>query len=500
MDNVKKYIIALDQGTTSSRAIVFDTLGSIVASHAIEFPQIFPQPGWVEHNPDDILDSQIGALKIAVEKAQIKVEDILAIGITNQRETTLVWDKETGECVCNAIVWQCRRTAPYVKELEKKGLRDYIIDKTGLIPDAYFSGTKIAYILDTYQLHEKAKSGKLCFGTVDSFLTWNLVEGRPHVTDATNASRTMIFDINKLEWDSEILNALNIPVEILPKVVDTSGVIGMLKSEFLGKPIPVASLVGDQHAALFGQMCFEKGMVKNTYGTGCFMLMNTGDQIIKSKNGLISTLAWCIDGKPTYAIEGSVFMGGATVKWLRDELKLITHSSESESIAKSVESTNGVYLVPAFTGLGAPYWDMYSRGTIVGMTRGTNRAHVVRSALEAICYQSNDLLQAMQADSKVDTYKMRVDGGASENSFLMQFQADISNLNIERPNLFETTAFGAALLAGLSVGIYKDLNEVSKLYNTDLIYRPIMEKESRIKLIKGWKRAVERSLDWEEHN
>ncbi|NMD38502.1 MAG: glycerol kinase GlpK, partial [Christensenellaceae bacterium] len=447
---MSKYIIALDQGTTSSRAIVFDIGGSIVASHSIEFPQIFPQPGWVEHNPDDILNSQVHALKIAVQKAQIKVEDILAIGITNQRETTLVWDKETGECVCNAIVWQCRRTAPYIEKLEQQGLKKHIIDSTGLIPDAYFSGTKIAYILDNYQLYDKAKNGKLCFGTVDSFLTWNMVEGRPHVTDATNASRTMLFDIKKLDWDSTILNALNIPKEILPKVVDTSSIIGMLKSEYLGKPIPVASLVGDQHAALFGQMCFEKGMVKNTYGTGCFMLMNTGNEIIKSNNGLISTLAWKINGKPTYAIEGSVFMGGATVKWLRDELKLINHSSESEIYAKSVESTNGVYLVPAFTGLGAPHWDMYSRGTIVGMTRGTNRAHIVRAALEAICYQSNDLLKAMEADSKIDTYKMRVDGGASENSFLMQFQADISNINIERPNLFETTAFGAALLAGLS--------------------------------------------------
>lgn len=495
MNNLKA-IVALDQGTTSSRAIVFDLNGNILSSYAIEFSQIYPQAGWVEHNPEDILNSQIRALKTAVEISQVKVENILAIGITNQRETTLIWDKKTGKCVHNAIVWQCRRTASYVEKIIKDGYRDKIRSITGLIPDAYFSATKIAYILDKLNLHDEARHGNLCFGTVDSFLAWNLVENRPHVTDITNASRTMLFDIRKIEWCDEILDYLNIPKAILPKVINTSEVIGMLRSDILGKPIPVAALVGDQQASLFGQMCFDTGMSKNTYGTGCFMLMNTGDKIIESKNGLLSTIAWGINDKTNYAIEGSVFMGGATVQWLRDEMKLISNSAESEKVAQSVENTNGVYLVPAFTGLGAPYWDMYSRGTIVGMTRGTNRAHIVRAALEAICYQSYDLLKAIEQDSKIKSSKMRVDGGASANGFMMQFQSDIMGIAIERPRLFETTAFGAMLLAGLATGVFSNCEEVKKLYNLDLTYTPSMPKEKQKTLLNDWHRAVERSKNW----
>lgn len=495
MNNLKA-IVALDQGTTSSRAIVFDLNGNILSSYAIEFSQIYPQAGWVEHNPEDILNSQIRALKTAVEISQVKVENILAIGITNQRETTLIWDKKTGKCVHNAIVWQCRRTASYVEKIIKDGYRDKIRSITGLIPDAYFSATKIAYILDKLNLHDEARHGNLCFGTVDSFLAWNLVENRPHVTDITNASRTMLFDIRKIEWCDEILDYLNIPKAILPKVINTSEVIDMLRSDILGKPIPVAALVGDQQASLFGQMCFDTGMSKNTYGTGCFMLMNTGDKIIESNNGLLSTIAWGINDKINYAIEGSVFMGGATVQWLRDEMKLISNSAESEKVAQSVENTNGVYLVPAFTGLGAPYWDMYSRGTIVGMTRGTNRAHIVRAALEAICYQSYDLLKAIEQDSKIKSSKMRVDGGASANGFMMQFQSDIMGIAIERPRLFETTAFGAMLLAGLATGVFSNFEEVKKLYNLDLTYTPSMPEEKQKSLLNDWHRAVERSKNW----
>lgn len=491
-----KVIVALDQGTTSSRAIVFDLSGNILSSYSQEFPQIYPNPGWVEHNPSDILNSQIKSLKTAVEIAQVKVENILAIGITNQRETTLVWDKRTGECVHNAIVWQCRRTAPYIEKINEDGFADKIKSITGLIPDAYFSATKLAYILDTLDLHAEAKAGNLCFGTVDSYLAWNLIENRPHITDASNASRTMLFDIRKKEWCDEILDYLNIPKAILPNVVNTSECVGMLRSDILGKPIPVAALVGDQQASLFGQMCFSKGMSKNTYGTGCFMLMNTGDEIINSKNGLLSTIAWSIGDKINYALEGSVFMGGATVQWLRDEMKLISNSSESEEIAQSVKDTNGVFLVPAFTGLGAPYWDMYSRGTIVGMTRGTNRAHIVRAALEAICYQSYDLLCSMQNDANMNTSKLRVDGGASANGFMMQFQSDILNVCIERPMLFETTAFGAMLLAGLSTGVYSSIEEVKKLYKLDLCYTPSMSTVKRDMLISEWHRAVERSMAW----
>lgn len=493
-----RILIALDQGTTSSRAIVFDEAGKTLAAHAIEFKQHYPKPGWVEHDPEDILGTQVEALKKAVDMSGIDVRDIAAIGITNQRETTVVWEKDSGRPVHHAIVWQCRRTASYIEKLVRDGKSEMIKEKTGLVPDAYFSGTKIAYLLDSLNLHERAERSELCFGTVDSFLAWNLVEGRPHVTDATNASRTMLFNIEKQEWDDELLAMLNIPKQILPTVVDSAQVIGNLRPEILGRPIPVAAMAGDQHASLFGQACFETGMIKNTYGTGCFMLMNTGDQLIRSNNGLLTTTAWRLNGKPTYALEGSVFMGGATIQWLRDEMKLISSASESEQIAESIPDTGGVFLVPAFTGLGAPYWDMYSRGTIVGMTRGTNRAHIVRAALEAIAYQSCDLFTAMAADSGKRPAHMQVDGGASANGFMMQFQADILGVPVVRPMVLETTALGAALLAGIGVGVYANKEEAASMVKPDLTFAPHMDQYNRDLALYGWHRAVERSRGWVE--
>ena len=495
----EQILIALDQGTTSSRAVAFDTAGRMLASSSVEFPQIFPKPGWVEHDPRAILSSQIDALRQAVSVGGINVADIAAIGITNQRETTLLWDRETGECVHNAIVWQCRRTAHYVDKLLSQGWGPVIREKTGLIPDAYFSGTKLAWLLDRLNLHERAERGELCFGTVDSFLAWHLVSGRPHVTDATNAGRTMLFNLQTQDWDDELLRMLDIPRACLPQVVDSSGVIGMLDPAILGRPIPVAAMAGDQHASLFGQACLKPGMVKNTYGTGCFMLMNTGDRLIRSENGLLSTMAWRIGGQPAYALEGSVFMGGATVQWLRDEMKLISTSAESEAVAASVKDTGGVYLVPAFTGLGAPWWDMYSRGTLVGMTRGTGRAHVVRAALEAIAYQSADLMQAMARDCGFAPTQLQVDGGASANAFLMQFQADIMNVQVVRPRVMETTALGAALLAGLGVGVYASAEETAQAWQRDLAFDPRMEEAQRRNLLAGWHKAVERARDWAEH-
>lgn len=492
----QKVLIALDQGTTSSRAVVFDIEGHMLASHGVEFPQIFPKPGWVEHDPRDILDTQITALRQAVKLSGVDVEDIAAIGITNQRETTLLWDRETGECVHNAIVWQCRRTARYVEKLNAQGKAEMIREKTGLIPDAYFSGTKLAWLLDHLDLHERAERGELCFGTVDSFLAWHLVTSRPHVTDATNAGRTMLFNLQTQDWDDELLSMLDIPRACLPQVVDSSQVIGMLDAGILGRPIPVAAMAGDQHASLFGQACLQPGMVKNTYGTGCFMLMNTGDELVRSKNGLLSTMAWRIDGKPTYALEGSVFMGGATIQWLRDEMKLIATAAESEGMAKSVKDTGGVYLVPAFTGLGAPWWDMYSRGTLVGMTRGTGRAHVVRAALEAIAYQSADLMDAMVKDCGHTPTQLQVDGGASANGFLMQFQSDIIGVPVVRPQVMETTALGAALLAGLAVGVYANQEETAAVWKRDLTFEPQMEDYHRAQLLNGWHKAVQRSLLW----
>lgn len=491
-----KVLIALDQGTTSSRAVVFDTQGHMLASHGVEFPQIFPKPGWVEHDPRDILSTQITALRQAVKLSGVDVADIAAIGITNQRETTLLWDRETGECVHNAIVWQCRRTAHYVERLVQQGKTEMIREKTGLIPDAYFSGTKLAWLLDHLDLHERAERGELCFGTVDSFLAWHLVTGRPHVTDATNAGRTMLFNLQTQDWDEELLNMLDIPRACLPDVVDSSQVIGMLDPGILGRPIPVAAMAGDQHASLFGQACLQPGMVKNTYGTGCFMLMNTGSERVRSQNGLLSTMAWRVGGKPTYALEGSVFMGGATIQWLRDEMKMIATAAESEGLAKSVKDTGGVYLVPAFTGLGAPWWDMYSRGTLIGMTRGTGRAHVVRAALESIAYQSADLMDAMVKDCGHAPTQLQVDGGASANAFLMQFQSDIMGVPVVRPQVMETTALGAALLAGLAVGVYASPEDTAAVWQRDLMFEPQMEEHHRAQLLHGWHKAVERSLAW----
>jgi len=493
-----RYVIALDQGTTSSRAVIFDEQARVVAMKSFEFEQIYPQPGWVEHDPASILNTQIDSLREAVRISGIRIEDIAAIGITNQRETTIIWDRKTGRPVYNAIVWQCRRTAPIITRLREQGLEEHIRSKTGLVPDAYFSGTKINWILNHLNLHERAKRGELCFGTVDSFLAWNLVSGHPHVTDATNASRTMLYDIHKNDWDETLLKALNVPREILPKVVDSSGVIGMLDPEILGRAIPVAALAGDQHAALFGQGCFKPGMMKNTYGTGCFLLMQTGELPVTSKSGLVSTIAWRIGGETTYALEGSVFVGGAVIQWLRDEMKLIERASETESIANSVKDTAGVYLVPSFTGLGAPYWDMYSRGTIVGLTRGAGRAHIVRAALEAIAYQSADLVNAMATDCGRKPSELRVDGGASANNFLLQFQSNILGCKVTRPAVIETTALGAALMAGLAVGVWKDMDEISKIWQKDLSLEPQMEEEERKRVMKGWHKAVSRSMQWIE--
>ena len=489
-----KYLVALDQGTTSSRAIVFTQDGQILSSHAEEFPQHYPHPGWVEHDPDDILGSQIRALKAAVHLSGIDVGDIAAIGITNQRETTFLWDRKTGRCVGNAIVWQCRRTSRIVEDLMAAGHGDMIREKTGLVPDAYFSGTKLKWLLDYYNLHEQAERGDLCFGTVDSFLCWNLLTGRPHVTDATNAGRTMLFNLETQDWDDDLLRLLGVPRACLPRVVDSSGLIGMLDPAILGRSIPVTGMAGDQHASLFGQACLKPGDVKNTYGTGCFMLMNTGDTPVKSGNGLLTTMAWRIGGKPVYALEGSVFMGGATIQWLRDELKILSTAAESEALAQSVSSTGGVYLVPAFTGLGAPWWDMYSRGTLIGMTRGTGRPHIVRAALESIAYQSADLMEAMAKDAGHRPERLQVDGGASANAFLMQFQADICGIPVVRPKVLETTALGAALLAGLGAGIFATPGDTARAWKQDLEFAPRMDEATRRLELAGWHRAVERSL------
>lgn len=493
---MKKYLVALDQGTTSSRAVVFTETGEMIASFNKEFPQYYPRPGWVEHDPRDILDTQITALQEAVRLSGINPADIASIGITNQRETTFLWDRKTGECVGNAIVWQCRRTSQMVDQLVADGCEEMIRQKTGLIPDAYFSGTKLKWMLEYYNLTDKAERGELCFGTVDSFLCWNLLEGRPHVTDATNAGRTMLFNLHTQDWDEDLLKLLGIPRACLPEVVDTAGQIGMLDPAILGRAIPVTAMAGDQHASLFGQACFRPGDIKNTYGTGCFMLMNTGDQPVASRNGLLTTMAWRIGGKPTYALEGSVFMGGATIQWLRDELKIIIHAAETEGIAQSVQSTGGVYLVPAFTGLGAPWWDMYSRGTLVGMTRGTGRAQIVRAALEAIAYQSADLMDAMVADCGRRPERLQVDGGASANSFLMQFQADITNIPVVRPRVLETTALGAALLAGIGARVYSGLEETAEIWQKDLEFTPRMDEATRLLNLKGWHKAVDRARNW----
>ena len=489
-----KYLVALDQGTTSSRAVIFSEDGRMIASSNREFPQHYPKPGWVEHDPRDILDTQITSLREAVRLSGVDPADIAAIGITNQRETTFLWDRQTGECVGNAIVWQCRRTSQMVDDLVSRGYGYMIREKTGRVPDAYFSGTKLKWMLDYYNLRDRAERGDLCFGTADSFLCWNLLENRPHVTDATNAGRTMLFNLHTQEWDEDLLQLLNIPRACLPRVVDSSGPIGMLDPAVLGRRIPVTGMAGDQHASLFGQACLHPGDVKNTYGTGCFMLMNTGETPVKSRNGLLTTMAWRIGGKPVYALEGSVFMGGATIQWLRDELKIISHAAESEALAQSVTGTGGVYLVPAFTGLGAPWWDSYSRGTLIGMTRGTGRPHIVRAALEAIAYQSADLMDAMAKDCGHRPERLQVDGGASANAFLMQFQADICAIPVVRPKVLETTALGAALLAGLGAGVYGSPEETAAVWQKDLEFTPQIDEATRRLALGGWHKAVERSL------
>ncbi|MDU5020891.1 MAG: glycerol kinase GlpK, partial [Clostridiales bacterium] len=490
----KKYIIALDQGTTSSRAILFDKYGNIVSSAQKEFSQIYPKPSWVEHNPMEIWGSQSGVLREVLETSFIRPDEIAAIGITNQRETTIVWDKITGKPIYNAIVWQCRRTAEICDDLKEKGLESIIKEKTGLIIDAYFSATKIKWILDNVEgAKEKAKNGELLFGTVDTWLIWNFTRGKVHVTDYSNASRTMLYNIKELKWDEDILKELDIPRSMLPEVRPSSEIYGYTDEEMLaGAKIPISGCAGDQQAALFGQTCFEKGSVKNTYGTGCFLLMNTGDQIVESKNGLITTIAWGVNGKINYALEGSIFVGGASIQWLRDELRLIYDSGQSEYYANQANDTNGVYVVPAFTGLGAPYWDMYARGAIFGLTRGAKRGHIVRATLESIAYQTKDVLNAMEEDSKLKLKCLRVDGGASANNFLMQFQSDILNVNVDRPKIIETTALGAAYLAGLAVGFYKNKDDIKQKWVIDTEFIPKMSDKKREVLYKGWKRAVDR--------
>ncbi|MBL6466080.1 MAG: glycerol kinase GlpK [Peptostreptococcus stomatis] len=495
---MEKYILSFDAGTTSSRAIIFNKKGQIINVAQKEFQQIYPKAGWVEHDPMEIWASQSGVAREVLEMSAIRPDQIVGIGITNQRETTLVWDKNTGKPVYNAIVWQCRRTASYCERLKEKGWIDKIRDKTGLVVDAYFSATKIAWILDNVEgAREKAERGDLLFGTVDTWLVWNLTRGKVHVTDYSNASRTMLFNIKDLKWDDEILEALNIPRSMMPEVKDSSCIYGYTDEHtYGGARIPIAGIAGDQQAALFGQNCFKPGMVKNTYGTGCFVLTNTGQEMIRSKNGLLTTIAWGIDGNVSYALEGSVFIAGAAIQWLRDELRLVYDSPQSEYYANKIKDTDGVVVVPAFTGLGAPYWDMYARGGIFGLTRGTKREHLVRATLESLAYQSKDVIEAMQEDAKIPLAYLRVDGGASANNFLMQFQADMLNTEVHRPRTLETTSLGAAYLAGLAVGYWKDLDEISEDFSIDRTFKPQMSQEKRDKNYKYWKKAIERSMDW----
>ena len=494
---MSKYIMALDAGTTSNRCILFDEKGEICSIAQKEFTQYFPKPGWVEHDANEIWSSQLGVAVEAMAKLGIGADDIAAIGITNQRETTIVWDKSTGEPVYNAIVWQCRRTSEYCDTLKDKGLTDKFREKTGLIIDAYFSGTKLKWILDNVDgVRERAEKGELLFGTVETWLIWKLTKGKAHVTDYSNASRTLLFNIKDLTWDKEILEELNIPESMLPEPKPSSCVYGYSDASFFGKEIPISGAAGDQQAALFGQTCFNPGEAKNTYGTGCFMLMNTGETPVYSKNGLVTTIAWGLDGKVNYALEGSIFVAGASIQWLRDELRIIESAADSEYMAKKVKDTNGCYVVPAFTGLGAPYWDQYARGTIVGLSRGVNKYHIIRATLESIGYQVNDVLHAMKADSGIDLAALKVDGGASANDFLMQFQSDIINAPVKRPSCIETTAMGAAYLAGLAVGYWNSKEDVIKNWAVDKIFSPIMGEDERERKIKGWNKAVKYSFGW----
>ena len=494
----KKYVLALDQGTTSSRAIIFDKNQKIVAMAQKEFTQIYPKEGWVEHDAVEIYSSQYGVMIEAIVKSGIDPAEIAGIGITNQRETTVLWDKTTGRPVYNAIVWQCRRTADICDGLVARGLDKYIKESTGLVVDAYFSGTKIKWILDNVEgVREKAEKGEILFGTIDSWLVYKLTGGKVHVTDYTNASRTMLFNIHTLEWDKKLLEELDIPASILPQVLPSSHIYGY--ADIQGVSIPISGIAGDQQAALFGQRCFEKGDAKNTYGTGCFLLMNTGTTPYQSNSGLVTTIAVGIDGKVEYALEGSVFVGGAVIQWLRDEMRFLTESRDAEYYAQKVSDTGGVYLIPAFTGLGAPYWDMYARGAIVGITRGTKREHIIRAAQESIAYQSLDLVKAMEKDTGMALNVLNVDGGASRDAFLMQFQADILDKKVQRPIVKETTALGAAYLAGLATGLWNSRDELKTGDWCDKIFTPDMTEEKREKLVKGWHKAVGRSLDWAEH-
>ncbi len=493
----KKYIIALDQGTTSSRAIVFDRDQHMIKVAQKEFTQFYPKAGWVEHDPMEIYSSQYGVLMEALAQSDISPREIAAIGITNQRETTIVWDKQTGRPIYNAIVWQCRRTADICKQLEKDGWGPYVRENTGLLIDAYFSGTKIKWILDNVPgARQKAERGELLFGTVDSWLIWKLTGGKIHVTDYTNASRTMLFNIRTLQWDDKLLEVLDIPRSLLPKVCSSSEIYGY--TNIAGVEVPIAGIAGDQQAALFGQACFSQGEAKNTYGTGCFLLMNIGEKPVLSRNGLVTTIGIGLKDKVQYALEGSIFVGGAVIQWLRDEMRFITESADSEYFAQKVEDNGGVYLVPAFTGLGAPYWDMYARGSLFGLTRGTSRNHIIRAALEAIAYQTNDVLTAMVSDTGVPVRELKVDGGASANNFLMQFQADILNCRLCRPKIRETTALGAAYLAGLAVGIWNSTQEIRRQWTLEKEYLPAMASEERSRLLKGWNKAVARSKRWAE--
>jgi len=494
----RRYVLALDQGTTSSRAIVFDQDGRLLAVAQREFRQVYPRPGWVEHDPEEIWASQLAVAQEALAKAGVGAGELAALGLTNQRETTLIWDRRTGQPLANAIVWQCRRSTPICERLQAAGAGPLIQERTGLVLDAYFSGTKLTWLFENIPgLVDKARRGEVAFGTVDTWLIWKLTGGRVHATDPSNASRTMLFNLHTLDWDEELLELLGVPREVLPEVRPSSGVFGVTEPDLLGAPVTIAGDAGDQQAALFGQACLEPGLGKNTYGTGCFLLLNTGSTPVRSSRGLLTTVAWSVGGQVTYALEGSVFITGAAVQWLRDGLGLVSSAQETEGLARSVPNTGGVYLVPAFVGLGAPYWDPRARGLLIGLTRGTTRAHVVRAALEAIAYQTRDVLEAMVADAGSALRRLRVDGGAVVNDFLMQFQADVLGVPVERPAVNETTALGAAFLAGLATGVWR-LDELAGLGRVERVFDPVMHPEERERLYGGWRRAVSRSLAWEE--
>lgn len=495
------YILSLDQGTTSSRSLVFDKHGNIVSQAQKEFRQHYPQPGWVEHDANEIWSTQFGTMAEAAAKAGINMKQIAGIGITNQRETTVVWDKKTGQPVYNAIVWQDRRTAAFCDELKSAGKAEMVRQKTGLVIDAYFSATKLKWILDNVNgARDRAAKDELAFGTIDSWLTWKLTNGDVHVTDVSNASRTMLFNIHTLQWDEELLKLFDIPISILPAVKPSSKIYGVTGNIIPDSRIPIAGIAGDQQAALFGQLCTQPGMVKNTYGTGCFMLLNTGEKAIASSNNLLTTIAWQIDGKTAYALEGSVFIAGAVVQWLRDELKIIRTSAEVEKLSAQVKDAEGVYIVPAFAGLGAPHWNQYARGCIFGLTRGSNNAHIARAALDSIAYQTFDVLKAMEADAGINIAELRVDGGATVNNQLMQFQSDILNCKVVRPVITETTALGAAYLAGLAVGYWKNIAEIKEQWQAEKTFAPALNDEKRKELVKGWQRAVKASITWADNN